>query len=127
MTEFEFQDLVEKTIKEIPAKLREKIQNVVFTVEPDARVPQGNEIKISRGNFLLGLYQGVPLTRRGIHYSLALPDKITFFKKNIEKISDNDPAKIAKNLKAVVLHEIAHYFGFSEAEIRKMEKAKNPG
>lgn len=124
MDQVEFQELIHKIILGIPKKLRDKIQNVVFTVEPEARQPQQNEIKISQGSLLLGLYQGVPLTRRGINYGSVLPDKITFFQKNIELISGDNKEKIEKNLRDVVLHEIAHYFGFSEFEIRKLERHK---
>ncbi|MFA6587706.1 MAG: metallopeptidase family protein [Patescibacteria group bacterium] len=124
MDQADFQKIIHETIQTIPKKLQDKIQNVVFTVEPEARQPQANEIKISQGSLLLGLYQGIPLTKRGINYSLVPPDKITFFQKNIELVSNNEPEKISKLLKDVVLHEIAHYFGFSEAEIRKIESEK---
>jgi len=124
MDQADFETIICETIAEIPKKLQDKIQNVVFTVEPEARQPQQNEIKISHHSLLLGLYQGVPLTKRGINYSLVPPDKITFFQKNIELVSNNEPEKIRKLLKDVVLHEIAHYFGFSELEIRKLENQK---
>ncbi|GAI36748.1 unnamed protein product, partial [marine sediment metagenome] len=69
---------------------------------------------------LLGLYQGVPQTRRGRGYGLVLPDKISIFKKSIEaQCSFSD--KIEAEIGEVVRHEIAHHFGLDEKTLRKIE------
>ncbi len=70
---------------------------------------------------LLGLYQGIPKTTWGRSaVSGRLPDKITIFKKNIEK-SAKTKEKIEELIKIVVWHEIAHHFGFEEEGVRKLE------
>jgi len=72
---------------------------------------------------LLGLYQGVPQTRRGRRYGLVLPDKISIFQKPIEaqcRIGDEIEVKIGE----VVRHEIAHHFGLDEKTLRKIEGEK---
>jgi len=73
---------------------------------------------------LLGLYQGVPQTRRGRGYGLVLPDKISIFQKPIEaqcRLGDEVEAKIEE----VVRHEIAHHFGLDDRTLRKIEDEKH--
>jgi len=68
---------------------------------------------------LFGLYQGIPLTRRGHHYGLVLPDKITIFRGPIEMTSRSD-AEIRARVRHTVIHEIAHHFGISDDRLREM-------
>jgi predicted Zn-dependent protease with MMP-like domain len=76
-----------------------------------------------RGNTtLFGLYEGVPTTKRGSSYSMVLPDKITIFKMPIERYFGDDPEKMHDHVRDVVLHEIGHYFGLSDKEIRRAGK-----
>jgi len=70
---------------------------------------------------LLGLYEGVPLTKRGAHYGMVPPDKITIFQKPIEAMCKNGDA-IVQEIQRVVRHEIAHHFGIGEAKLRQIEK-----
>jgi len=72
---------------------------------------------------LLGLYEGVPKTRRGRHYGLVPPDKITIFQKPIEAICRDD-SQITAEIQKVVKHEIAHHFGISDARLSQIEKGK---
>ena len=78
---------------------------------------------LKRNQTLLGLYEGVPLTRRGRHYGMVPPDKITIFQKPIESKCRNDD-EITAEVQRVVEHEIAHHFGIGEARLRQIEKAK---
>lgn len=118
-----FKQLVHEAIANVPAKLREKIENVAFVVEADSRPPGWQERGIILRQYLLGLYQGVPLTKRGINYSLVPPDKITIFQKPIEELG-HTPDGIRALVHEVVHHEIGHYFGFSDAELHKMERGR---
>lgn len=119
-----FQSIVHEAIAAVPAPLRGKIENVVFVVEEDSRPPRWRERGIIVRSFLLGLYQGVPLTKRGINYSLVPPDKITIFHKPIEELGGPTAAGIRALVHDVVHHELAHYFGFDESAVRKMEKSR---
>ncbi|MGB9720440.1 MAG: metallopeptidase family protein [bacterium] len=103
MTREEFERTVKESLKKLPKILRDKLENVEVVVE-DAPISQKG---------LLGLYQGVPLKKRGFWYGNVLPDKITLFKVNIEYLTNNEEE--TKNLiYEVLLHEIGHYFGFDE-------------
>lgn len=119
-----FHALVAEAIASVPADLRSAIENVVFVVEDDSRRPLGNERVIRYQRVLLGLYEGVPLTRRGVHYSLVPPDKITIFHKPIEELGGSTEQGIRQLVFDVVHHEIGHYFGFSDAALRKMEQVR---
>ena len=71
---------------------------------------------------LLGLYQGIPQTkRRNYGVGPTLPDKITIFKYPLLRISRSYEEAIA-NIKATVIHEIAHHFGMSEEDIHKARR-----
>lgn len=132
-----FEQLVHEAITSVPKALQEKIDNVVFVIEEDSRPPGWRErpvrLRLRRKampgggivvrQYLLGLYQGVPLTKRGINYSLVPPDKITIFQKPIEELGHTEEG-IRQLVHEVVHHEIAHYFGFDEPAVRRMEKSR---
>jgi len=69
---------------------------------------------------LLGLYEGIPQTKRGSGYNLVLPDKITIFQKPIERVCRNDE-EIEAEVQKVVRHEIAHHFGIGDDVLRMIE------
>jgi len=124
MTLESFEQEIINAITNLPKNIRGKIENVGFVVEEEVRSATLQELKINYQGTLLGLYQGVPLTRRGPNYFLVLPDKITLFKKPIENLAGDDEEKIKKIIHDVVHHEIAHYFGMTEAKVRDWEKKR---
>jgi predicted Zn-dependent protease with MMP-like domain len=71
---------------------------------------------------LLGLYQGIPLTRRGVFYAGALPDKITIYRGPLERLYGADPERLRAETKRVVLHEIAHHFGISDERLVEIDR-----
>lgn len=106
----EFEEYVVDAVGLLPEKIRTKMENVELVVE------EGE----SPGGRLLGLYFGVPQTKRGNNYSFVLPDKITLYKATIER-SAGHKAYIRGLVIRVVWHEIGHHFGYSEPEIRQLE------
>ena len=109
-----FQELVTRAIENLPDYFLEKLQNVGILIDDDLTSRQR----------LLGLYEGVPQTKRGGHYGLVPPDKITIFKNTIEAICKDD-TEIISTIEKVIKHEIAHHFGISEARLRQIESGKN--
>ncbi len=127
MTREYFEENINAAIASIPEKIRERFNNVAFVVEDAPRPAAATERLVRRGSILLGLYQGVPLTRRGPGYSGVLPDKITIFQQAIEFLAGPDERRIGALIHDVVHHEIAHHLGFSEREVRAWErKRKKP-
>lgn len=112
MTKNKFQELVKEGIGAIPERFLEKLSNIDIVIEEES----------SRGSNILGLYEGVPQTKRW-HYGQVLPDKITIFKKSIEKMASSEK-EVREIVKNTVWHEIAHHFGMDEKKVREIEIRK---
>ena len=121
MNREEFERLVARAVNSLPEEFRTKLENVDVAVEDWPSRGQLNRARLRQGQTLLGLYEGVPLTRRGRHYGLVPPDKITLFQKPIE-VKCKDEAEIAVEIQRVVRHEIAHHFGIGDARLRQIER-----
>ncbi|MBU0613130.1 metallopeptidase family protein [Patescibacteria group bacterium] len=119
-----FEKMVTDAIIEVPKRLRKRIENLAFVVEEDSRPATIKEHGINYRGMLLGLYQGIPLSKRGVNYGSVLPDKITIFQKQIEQLAGTDPENIRKLVREVVHHEIGHYFGMDETTVRKWEQKR---
>jgi len=74
------------------------------------------------GERLLGLYQGVPLTRRSSHYGGVLPDKITIYRGPLVRLYGHDPERLRREVRRVVLHEVAHHFGISDERLIEIDR-----
>lgn len=120
----EFEKWVGIAIDGLPDQFREKLNNVAIVVEDWPTQEQLIKLKIYRGT-LLGLYEGIPQTKRsGYGIGATLPDKITIFKYPIMQIAQTKE-EIIKQVQETVRHEIAHHFGMNEEQVRKaMSKVK---
>jgi predicted Zn-dependent protease with MMP-like domain len=109
-----FEQIVEEEFERVPDLFRDNLENVRIVVEDEPLRQQ----KGIRG-LLLGLYQGIPLSKRGNDYGVypVIPDTITLFRKNIEAIAADEDA-IRHQVRVTLIHEIGHYYGMSEADIR---------
>jgi len=116
-----FESLVATAVSGLPEEFREKLENVDVVVAREPTRRQMAAVGLKRGETLLGLYEGVPLTRRGQHYGMVVPDKISIFQKPIEAKCRYDRAIVAE-VQRVVRHEIAHHFGISDARLAQLEK-----
>jgi predicted Zn-dependent protease with MMP-like domain len=110
--EVDFEEAVADAVASLPSGLRNFMSNVAIVVEEDP--PPGMP--------LLGLYQGVPLTRRTTGYSGVPPDKITIYRGPLERLYGSDPERLRREIGRVVLHEIAHHFGISDARLRELDR-----
>ena len=114
-----FEDLVTKAIESLPEEFRERMENVDIIIMDKPTPGQARSLRGRPGEILLGLYEGVPLTQRGDHYDIVMPDKISIFQKNIERVCRNDD-EIVTEVRKVVVHEIAHHFGISDARLDEL-------
>jgi predicted Zn-dependent protease with MMP-like domain len=108
----DFEHYVEEAIASLPDDLRAFMSNVAVVVEdePPAGLP------------LLGLYQGLPLTRRGSAYAGVPPDKITIYRGPLERGTAGDAERLRAEVRRVVLHEIAHHFGIGDERLRELDR-----
>ena len=104
---FDFLQAAQDALDSLPAELRGAMSNVTILVAGEP--PPGQP--------LLGLYQGVPLTRRTSGYTGALPDKITIYSGPLERLYGSTGERLAEAVRHVVLHEVAHHFGISDERL----------
>jgi predicted Zn-dependent protease with MMP-like domain len=109
---FDFDRCVDEAVESLPDDLRTFMSNVAVVVEDEP--PAGRP--------LLGLYQGVPLTRRSSSYGGVLPDKITIYRGPLERHYGASPDTLRSAIRHVVLHEIAHHFGISDERLRELDR-----
>ena len=104
---FDFERAVQDVLDSLPDRFRAAISNVEIVVEDEP--PAGSR--------LLGLYQGIPLTKRTHWYAFALPDKISIYRGPIERMCGDDRERLEAEVRHVVLHELAHHFGISDERL----------
>ena len=118
-----FDALVFRAIETLPPEFRSKLENVDVLVEDWPSPQQMRQLRLRNKAQLLGLYEGVPQTKRDSSYNLVLPDRITIFQKPIELNCRSDK-EIEDEIDRVVRHEIAHHFGIGDATLYKIERQK---
>jgi predicted Zn-dependent protease with MMP-like domain len=111
-----FEALVADALDQIPEELGGYMDNVAVFVED---WPTLEQLRGRRGT-LLGLYQGVDLTRRSsLNYGGAMPDRITVFRGPISRIAQNQ-WELVDIITRTVIHEVAHHFGISDARLHEL-------
>jgi predicted Zn-dependent protease with MMP-like domain len=116
-----FEALVAEALDDLPAYVQERLQNVAVVVEdradPDRLRPSGQASQYD----LLGLYEGINRLDRGGDYHLVTPDRITlFWRPIIEEVGSGDREAIRREVRKTVIHEVAHHFGYDDAELERL-------
>ncbi len=118
-----FEWLVAKAIADLPDEFQERMDNIDIVVQDEPTSGQLADAGLKRSETLLGLYEGVPLTRRSRSYGMVPPDKVTIFQKPIEARYRGE-TQIQREIQRVVKHEIAHHFGISDTRLNQLERDK---
>jgi predicted Zn-dependent protease with MMP-like domain len=118
MQRTDFEKLVVDALDDLPDEFQRKLENIDVVVEDEPSEDTLKRMNIIPPRILLGLYQGVPLSRRGRGYANVMPDKISIYQTPIESICRTEE-ELKERVREVVMHEIGHYFGLSEEQIRK--------
>jgi predicted Zn-dependent protease with MMP-like domain len=109
VTDERFEELASEALESLPTSLSSQMDNVAIIVEDEAE-----------GRSLFGLYEGVPLTRRGLRsYSGVMPDRITLFQKTICSRCDSED-DVRAQIRKTVIHEVAHHFGISDPRLEEL-------
>jgi predicted Zn-dependent protease with MMP-like domain len=103
---------VVEALDALPDWVKQTMENVDVLIED--RPPRGQP-------GLLGLYEGIPLSSRGMGYAGALPDRITLFRWNIERVAGGSDHALRETVQHTVVHEIAHHFGISDDRLRELD------
>lgn len=106
------ENYAQDALDSLPPDLQAQMSNVAIVIEEEP--PAGQP--------LLGLYQGVPLTRRSSSYAAVPPDKITIFGGPLVRLYGHDPERLRREVRRVVLHEVAHHFGISDERLIELDR-----
>ena len=110
-----FEQLVDEALASVPEEFAEHLRNVVVRVKDEPDEETLRRMEVPAGHTLLGLYEGVPLTKQGVHG--AQPEVVTIFQGPIERYCHHDPDRIRAQVRATVLHELAHHFGIDHDDM----------
>ena len=115
----EFVELVRQALADIPAPFAAYLEEVFVDVEavPDPEACKEGGADDPRD--LLGLYQGTPLTERGVEHPAQLPDRIILYQRNIERIC-RSRREIIHEIRKTVFHEVGHHFGLDEDDLAEL-------
>ena len=113
MDRIQFSQLVDDALDRLPRAFKDKIENVAIIVED---YPE-KELQDEYSGMLLGLFRGIPRTRQSVFWA-GMPGQIFLYQKNIEAICTSD-REIVRQIEKTLKHEIGHYFGLSERELRR--------
>jgi len=117
MSREEFEKIVaEEFPRAVPEKFHQLLKNIAFLVEDEA--PNKD---------LLGFYHGIPHTARGDYYGVGgtLPDTITLYQKTIEEHAAHTRLPIGQVVRETIWHEVAHYFGYDEDQVKGREDERD--
>ena len=106
---------VEEALDSLPREFRSRIRNVAVLVEdmpPNQPSPQPRP-----GRLLLGLFHGVPTTKKSIFDLPTGPDYVVLYQNNIEAVCSSE-AEIREQIRLTVIHELGHYFGMDEEQLK---------
>jgi predicted Zn-dependent protease with MMP-like domain len=119
MTREEFEHLAQSVFDSLPEKFRSAVENVRIVIDDGEPWVVSKRRGYHSQGILLGLYEGIPINRRGSDYGVTpvIPDTITLFQRSIESVSRSDE-EVKATLRDTLIHEIGHYFGMSEKQIR---------
>ena len=105
-----FEELVAEAVDGLPQWVRERLDNVDILIEEAPPVEGPN---------LLGLYEGIPMTRRGSGYFGVMPDRITLFRRTLVAASRTE-GELKELVSDTVVHEVAHFFGISDERLAEL-------
>src|SRR5690349_1246887 len=112
----QFVKVVEEAFDSLPQEFRSRIRNLAVLVEdmpPNQPSPQSGQQR----RLLLGLFHGVPTTKKSIFDLQTGPDYIVLYQKNIEAVCSSDAA-VREQIRLTVIHEVGHYFGMDESQLK---------
>ena len=119
----EFEKLAEEAWEAIPEEIREHFSNVTIFIQDEPTEDDLDAGGVGPGHTLLGLYTGVPISKRGFGYGMVLPDRVLLFQGPIERAARRK-SDIPQVVYDTLWHELAHHLGMDEKEVRDAERRR---
>lgn len=117
MSHEQFEEVVEKAVADIPPDLLDRIDNLMIVVEDEPSEEDLLELGMDPElDLLFGLYQGVSLPERGFDYGGVLPDRVVIYRLPLLEACSSR-RELHREIRATVIHELGHYFGFDEEDL----------
>ena len=110
--------IAEELIAELPQEIGQALENVSVIIQDRPTSEQKLRVQLAPGSLLLGLYEGVPLSRQSLFQPYQVPAAIVLFRSNIEKVA-NGLDEVKDQLRLTLFHEIGHHLGFDEEDLRQ--------
>jgi len=124
MTRRQFEALVERALRRLPRKFKDKLANIAVVVEDWADDATLADVGVEPPDTLYGLYRGVDLPHRDSSYGNVLPDVITIYQGPIEEDAA-DEEEMADIVRETVVHELGHYFGLDDDTMHQIEDSED--
>ncbi len=109
-----------EAVASLPKELLKNVHNVDIVIERRPTARERKQAGLGPGGLLLGLYHGIPLTKRGEYYNLVAPDKISIYQEHIEAVCHDDDDEVREQVRKTVLHELGHYFGIDDDRLHEL-------
>jgi predicted Zn-dependent protease with MMP-like domain len=120
LTEERFLEIVDEALADLPEEFASLMENVEVAVEQYPSLELLRDMGLPSTQTLLGVYRGVPLTKRSKTWSPLFPDQIVIFQQPIERVCWGDEDRMRRQIRKTVVHEVGHFFGMSEKKLREL-------
>jgi predicted Zn-dependent protease with MMP-like domain len=119
ITRREFEELVRQALAEVPEQFLPYLENLSVEIEDMPSARDCREAEVDDPQWLLGLYHGTPLTEKSVEHPYHWPERITIYRKNIQRVC-RTRREIIDQVRTTVLHEIGHHFGLDEDDLEEL-------
>ena len=119
LSEEEFDRIVKRALRRVPAEIRQHLKNIVISVRKRPSMKMLREMDIPSGEDIFGIFEGVPLIERSVTSPPLFPDTILLFQEPLEAACETDE-EIEEEIEITVVHEVAHFLGMSEERLAEL-------
>jgi predicted Zn-dependent protease with MMP-like domain len=117
----EFERIAEAAYRRLPARFRELTGDLVIRIEDFPTDAVLDSLGIQSPFDLLGLYSGVDLAKKSVMDVTPLPDMVFLYRRPILDYWAEHEETLGHIITHVLVHEIGHHFGLSDADMESIE------
>lgn len=117
------ESMARRTFASLPPKFAEAARGVLLRIADFAPEELLDEMEIEDAFQLTGLYDGIPLTEKSVMDVIDRPDQIWLFRRPIlDEWAERGDVTLGQLVAHITVHELAHHFGWSDAEIAEIDR-----